>query len=111
MTTWSRTALTFLLLVAASSQARLVEEKQWVAAKASDGYGREVKRDIMVTVFYDDAAPQPMPALILNHGRAGTSQGRADLGRAQYSVASHWFVERGFIVAVPTRIGYGVTGG
>jgi len=111
MMTWTRAAFPFLLVVAVSSQAKLVEEKEWVSAKASDGYGHEVKRDIMVTVFYDDATPQPWPVLILNHGRAGTTQGRADLGRAQYSVASRWFVERGFLVAVPTRIGYGVTGG
>src|SRR5215831_14592376 len=83
ITTWTRGALLFLLLAAGSSQAKLVEEQQWVSAKASDGYGREAKRDIMVTVFYDDAAPRPWPVLILNHGRSATAQGRADLGRAR----------------------------
>jgi dienelactone hydrolase len=100
-----------LLLAAPCCHARLVEEKRWVSAKATDGYGHEVSRDIMVTIFYDDAAPKPWPALVLNHGRATTGSARAALGRAQYSVASRWFVEHGFIVAVPTRIGYGVTGG
>ncbi len=99
------------LLISMAAAAKVVEDKRWIAAKVINGSGKEVSRQIMVTIFYDDAAPQPYPALILNHGRATTPQGHKDLGRAQYSNTSRWLAERGFIVAVPTRIGYGVTGG
>ncbi len=94
-----------------NAAAKIVEDKRWVAATVVNGAGKHVSRQIMVTIFYDDAAPQPYPALILNHGRATTARGHQELGRAQYSEISRWFAERGFIVAVPTRIGYGVTGG
>ena len=104
-------ALALTLLSSLSAAARVVEDKRWIAAKVVNGAGREVSRQIMVTIFHDDAAPQPYPALILNHGRATTPRGHQELGRAQFSKISHWFAQRGFIVAVPTRIGYGVTGG
>ena len=65
----------------------------------------------MVTIFYDAAATRPSPLLVLNHGRAPGAPERLALGRAQFSAPSKWFAQRGFVVAVPTRIGYGVTGG
>jgi dienelactone hydrolase len=104
-------ALAALLGFSAAVAARIVEEKRWVAAKVVDARGKEVSRDIMVTFYYDDAAPQPYPALVLNHGRAPSSSERRALGRATYDRVSRWLAQRGFMVAVPTRIGYGVTGG
>jgi dienelactone hydrolase len=108
-----RAALAALLLgaVALSGEARLIEEKRWIPARAIDAKGAEVAHDIMVTIFYDDDAPKPWPVMIINHGRAGKAADRAALGRAGYYDISRWFVEKGFIVAVPTRMGYGVTGG
>ena len=100
-----------LAAFSAAAPARLVEVQRWVPAKAVDGKGREASRDMMVTIYYDDDLPQPYPALVLGHGRAASSKGRAALGRAQYPEASRWFAGLGFMVAVPTRIGYGVTGG
>ena len=49
--------------------------------------------------------------LVINHGRATDGAGRAALGRARYSDASRWFARLGFAVVVPTRLGYGVSGG
>jgi dienelactone hydrolase len=97
--------------VGLASEARVVEEKHWVAVKAADANGREVARDIMVTVFYDEDAPKPWPVMIINHGRASKAAERAALGRAAYYDTSRWFVAKGFVVAVPTRLGYGVTAG
>ena len=99
------------LAAALPAQARLVEEKRWLGVKVLDGHGHEVSRQIMVTVFYDGDSPSPRPVVILNHGRAAKAADRAALGRAQYSDASKWLTQLGFIVAVPTRIGYGVTAG
>jgi dienelactone hydrolase len=100
-----------LLLAGATAHARLVEEQIDVPVEVTDAYGKQIRHTIKVTVFSDDANPRPAPVLVLNHGRSAEPQGRADLGRARYTDASRFFVKLGFIVAVPTRMGYGVTGG
>ena len=104
-------ALAALLVFSTALSARTVEEKRWIPSKVVNARGVEVARDIMVTFYYDDHAPQPYPALVLNHGRAVSSSERKALGRASYDPVSRWLAQRGFMVAVPTRIGYGVTGG
>lgn len=73
--------------------------------------GKQVERTLTVMVFSDPANPQPAPVMVLNHGRSSTAAGRREVGQARFTEASRFFVQRGFIVAVPTRIGYGVTGG
>ena len=47
------------LLISMAAAAKVVEDKRWIAAKVINGSGKEVSRQIMVTIFYDDAAPQP----------------------------------------------------
>jgi dienelactone hydrolase len=91
--------------------AGLQEQVIEVPVAVEDAYGKPVSRAITVTVFSDDANPAPAPLLVLNHGRAPEDIARLAMGRARYSEASRFFVQQGFIVAVPTRIGYGVTGG
>jgi dienelactone hydrolase len=91
--------------------ARLVEEQTTVAAQVVDRYGKEVRRDLVVTIFREDTMPAPYPLLILNHGRSGTAVERGGMGRVRYLWQSRWLAELGFLVAVPTRIGYGITGG
>ena len=91
--------------------ATLVEEQHWVPVKVRDSHDHDIEQKIMVTVFHDSDATKPYPLVVLDHGRAVSAQDRAALGRAKYSVASSWLTQLGFMVAVPTRIGYGVTGG
>ena len=98
-------------LAALSAQARLAEEEIDLPVRVVDGFGKAIEQNIKVTVFSDDTNPQPAPVMVFNHGRAPEPEARAALGRARFSEAARWFVSRGFIVAVPTRIGYGVTGG
>ena len=99
------------LLVLPCAGARLREEQIDLPVKVNDAWGKAVEQTIKVTVFHDDANPQPAPVLVLNHGRAPDAEGRAKLNRARYTDAATFLVRRGFIVAVPTRIGYGVSGG
>lgn len=108
-----RAAAAALLVMALGAQARagVVEEVLRVPVSVKDAYGRDVSQEIVVTVWRDSAAPQPHPILVLNHGRDPDAQGRAALGRAKYTANSKWFAHLGFLVAVPTRIGYGETGG
>ncbi len=104
-------ALLQLSLICTQAHAALHEEQLDVPVKVSDAYGKSIEQSIKLTVFWDDANPTPAPLLVLNHGRAAEAAERANMGRARYSVASRYFVAQGFVVAVPTRIGYGVTGG
>lgn len=91
--------------------ARTVEEVFDLPLQVDDAYGKPVARAIKVTVFRDDAASAPRPLLVLNHGRPGSATERAGFGRARFAEHARWFVAQGFVVALPTRIGYGVTGG
>jgi dienelactone hydrolase len=92
-------------------QARLVEEQIKVHVKVANNIGKEVEQDIVVTIFSDDTTAKPYPALVLNHGRSVTPEERAAYGRVKLSAVSRWLTRLGFMVAVPTRVGYGVTGG
>jgi dienelactone hydrolase len=94
-----------------SGFAKLQEEQIEVPVSIANAHGQRIDQPIQVTVFWDDANPAPAPVLVLNHGRAVDAAERAALGRARYTRASRYFVAQGFIVAVPTRIGYGITGG
>lgn len=99
------------LALAGPVQAKLVEEVIRVPVKVLNGYGKEIAQDIVVTVFHDDSFPKPYPVLILGHGRSSEAAIRAGMGRAKYSDNSRWLTRLGFMVAVPTRVGYGETGG
>ncbi len=99
------------LVAPGSATSRLIEEQASVAVKVMGANGTALERDIVVTIFHDDSFPKPYPVLVLNHGRSYKSAERSAMGRARYSAASRWLTELGFMVAVPTRIGYGVTGG
>ena len=101
--------LAFMALPCAHASLR--EEQIDLPVAVNDAYGKAITQTIKVTIFSDDSNPQPAPVLVLNHGRAVDSEGRAKLNRVRYLDASKFLVQRGFIVAVPTRIGYGVSGG
>lgn len=100
----------WVMSVAAAAQAAVVEEVMQLPVTLKDGSGDERRYAILLTVFRDDARAMS-PFLILNHGRPGDAAGRRRLGRVRYSSNSAYFVEQGFAVFVPTRLGYGATGG
>ena len=106
-----RLALFLALLAAAQpGAARVVEEVIELPVTVANMRGQSVSRAIKVTIFRDDAAASS-PFLVLNHGRPAKFEDFAKLGRVRYSENSRYFVARGFAVFVPTRIGYGATGG
>lgn len=107
-----RKLLLLLLAVAVNAaQAKLREEVIEVPVTVQDRFGKAVSAQLTVTVFSDDARSAPAPVAVINHGRAPDARDRAALGRPRYIDASRFLVQQGFIVAVPTRIGYGLTGG
>lgn len=72
--------------------------------------GAETGEHMVATLFKPDGAG-PFPFAIISHGRAGTPVERAQVPRWRYSEQSRWLVRKGFVVIVPTRRGYGSTGG
>lgn len=108
-----KTLLGFVLMtcsVIASAQVNIAEKVLTVPVTVQNTYGKDVTHNVVVTIFRDERRNQA-PFLVLHHGRAGSSADRAKLGRARYQAISTYFVEQGFVVIVPTRGGYGETGG
>jgi dienelactone hydrolase len=99
-----------LLACALPARAVLREEVIELAATVADHTGRSITRPFKVTVFRDDAVAKA-PFLVLNHGRPARPDDFKKMGRQRYSDNSRYFVQKGFVVFVPTRIGYGPTGG
>ena len=90
--------------------AALHEDIVQITVEVLDEHRNVHQQGITVTIFRDDTR-EKSPFLILNHGRAGTAEERLKLGRARYVANAQYFVTRGFAVFVPTRVGYGVSGG
>src|SRR5262245_55662235 len=99
------------LLLAAAAQAQVVEEQLRLPVQVPNSFERVFEREIVVTLWREVGGARPYAAMVLNHGRATQAEKRVAMGRARFSEISDWFARQGFIVAVPTRLGYGVTGG
>ena len=106
----SRVLILCLWLSALDAQAALIEAVVQIPVEVTDEHRRPHQQQITVTIFRDDAR-EKSPFLVLNHGRAGTAAERLQLGRVRYTANSEYFASAGFAVFVPTRVGYGVSGG
>ena len=85
------------------------EEIRRIPITLKDLYGRQETRPIVVTVFRPPG-DGPFPLAIVNHGRAVDSK-RSLQGRQRLEDLSRYLVSKGFVVLVPTRVGYGETYG
>jgi dienelactone hydrolase len=65
---------------------------------------------LMHVIVHRPRGDGPHPLVIINHGSPRTAADRAEFV-SRFGAASAWFVQRGFAVALPTRRGYGPTGG
>lgn len=65
---------------------------------------------IDVTVFRPEGKG-PFPLAVINHGSPRVAAERRAGGRQRFETQSRELAQRGFIVAVPTRRGYGESGG
>jgi dienelactone hydrolase len=67
---------------------------------------------LRTTVFkpQDEASQSPLrrPLAVINHG---SEEGREATSMPVFYWLSRWFVERGYVVVLPQRRGYGATGG
>ncbi len=72
--------------------------------------GVELRQDIAVTIVREDV-PDRRPFLVLHHGRGVNPAERSAMGLQTYPANSRYFASKGFVVLMPTRVGYGVSGG
>ena len=96
-----------------SSFAKIIEEIIKVPVSVTNSiYANNPKfeQEITVTIWRDDSIKKS-PYLLFSHGRAGTDQERVSFGRSSERKNSEYFISKGFTVILPTRIGYGVSGG
>ncbi|MDB5644093.1 MAG: dienelactone hydrolase [Hyphomicrobiales bacterium] len=98
-----------LISIAPRASAEIVEKVVKLPVRVSAD-GETITREITLTVLRDDARKKS-PFMILNHGRSPTAEGRAKFGRAVFRDQTRYFVQLGYAVFLPTRVGYGVTGG
>ncbi len=84
----------------------LHEEIHRIEVTVKDLYNRSESKKIPLTVFKPNGEG-PFPLVILNHGRAGSPDRRMQPLRFRYEPQARYFVGKGFVVIVPTRVGYG----
>ena len=73
-----------------------------------EGFTTPVSVPVLV-VRPDDRSHHPLALLL--HGRGVSEADNLRLGRADFPANARYFAGRGYAVLIPTRIGYGVTGG
>jgi dienelactone hydrolase len=103
--------MTALLGAGHAASARLVEQVIQVPVKVTDAYGKVIEQAIVVSLYHESTTPAPRPVALVNHGRAAEADKRTSMGRATSITNARWLAGMGFLVVVPTRLGYGVTGG
>lgn len=87
----------------------LDEQVRYLTVKAQDLAGRSSSVQIPVT-YYRPRGEGPFPLAVVGHGRSGPNE-RRTMGRARFELLARYLVDKGFAVAVPTRVGYGETYG
>ena len=91
-----------------SLDAEMRESIEEIQVTVRDMYSRSETKPVIVTIFRPPVEGKS-PLLILNHGRAYDAEQRSRQSRQRMLEQARWFVAQGFVVLVPTRIGYGAT--
>ena len=65
----------------------------------------------MRTLIVRPARTGPLPLVVINHASTESAERRADMPEPRYAALTHWFSDRGYLVALPQRPGHGRTGG
>ena len=79
-----------------------------VPVTVKDAFNKEITGDVLVTTFRPQG-PGPFPLVVMNHGRPGDPALRAQFPRQRFEPIARFFIRKGFAVAVPQRLGYGVS--
>ena len=112
---WKLVVLELIALLLAADgnivRARLVRTESSIPVVVTGVSDKDYQRDIVVDTFVDDEIQGPRPLLVLMHGRVVRAEERATFSSADFKDQAQLFAKRGFLVAIPIRIGYGATGG
>ena len=65
----------------------------------------------LVATVMRPAGDDTRPLVVINHGSPPDAASRPTMSAARFAALSSWFVERGYVVVLPLRRGYGQTGG
>ena len=95
---------------AAAGVGELIEQAIDVPVRVRVAAGPAVAQTIPVTIVRE-AAIDRRPFLVLQHGRPADLAGLARMGRQSYPANARYFAAQGFVVLVPTRVGYGLARG
>jgi dienelactone hydrolase len=91
---------------ACAAPSRITETVMRAPVMEANGH----RETIEVTVFRPDGRG-PFPIVVLSHGSPRSWQARREEGRQRMATQSQPFLAMGFAVLVPTRRGYGESGG
>jgi predicted acyl esterase len=70
-----------------------------------------IGQSLLETIVYRPSGPGPFPLVTINHGKPRPGGADPSAMHPAFGAAAHWFVDRGFAVAVPMRRGYGSSQG
>ena len=93
-----------------TARAELIESVLHVPVRLDLPAGQSTAQTIPVVVVRE-ATPAPRPYLLLLHGRPALAGDRGRMGLVNYPANARYFAGRGFVVLIPTRLGYGVARG
>lgn len=65
----------------------------------------------MRTAILQPPGTGPFPLAVINHGSTADAEERKDLPAPAFEPVASWFVNHGYVVALPERPGHGETGG
>lgn len=97
------------LLMTSSAQAAVVEEIVQVPVTAKGVWHNIENHPMTVTVFRDDVRTELQPFVVINHGRSDVNAPSSN--RSRYAGIARHLVAKGYAAFMPTRPGYGITGG
>ncbi len=98
--------LVLLAACAAGPSTPSATEESWMLP---GGPGADGKPALLKTHVFFPPGPGPFPAAVINHGSPGEPW-RQFMAMPSYPAAARWFLDRGYMVVVPQRRGYGDTG-
>ena len=86
-----------------SPEGRYNKQLWWIPVASP---GKTSQKLLLETMIYSPPGSGPFPLVTINHGKPHPGSDLRSV-TPDFETAAHWFVDRGFIVAVPLRRGYG----
>jgi dienelactone hydrolase len=109
---WRVVLLAVLLWPAALPSPALAAPAAIVKAASQEIVGiRTHSGAVIQTRVLRPAGPGPFPLAVVSHGSPPDPSQRPAMQVPTYASASNWLLERGYMVSLPLRRGYGETGG